>query len=250
MKLLTFNNAKTVKGEGYGYRTAIMYLAPSDASGVTNTCKFATRECRRLCLYESGHSLVFKSINEARVKRTKLMVEDAESFFKQLKREIKNHIANSKKHKLKPCVRLNGTSDIFDKHFISVIDTFHETQFYDYTKDYRRMQSFIRQKELRNGFPERYHLTYSHSEGRLTESLGILTQGYNVAVVFACKRKEELPLTWNGFKVLDGDISDLRFLDPHTDNNGKGFVIGLRGKGHATKAKAKQGAFINPNQNT
>jgi hypothetical protein len=27
-------------------------------------------------------------------------------------------------------------------------------------------------------------------------------------------------------------------------------VIGLRGKGHATKAKSKVGAFINPNQNT
>jgi len=250
MKLLTFNNAKTVKGNKAGWRTAIMYLAPSDASGVINTCKFATRECRRLCLYNSGHSLVFKSINAARVKRTVFLSEQRDKFLEQLKREIKNHIATSKKHRLKPCVRLNGTSDIFDKHFQSVIDTFHETQFYDYTKDYRRMESFMHQKRRRNGFPERYHLTFSHSEGRLDSSLSVLEQGYNVAVVFACKREEELPLTWKGYKVLDGDINDLRFLDPHLDNNERGFVIGLRSKGHATKAESKLGAFINPNQNT
>lgn len=239
MKLLTFNNAKTVKGEHYGYRTAIMYLAPSDASGVTNTCKWATRECRSLCLYNSGHSLVFKSVNKARIERTKFMHKNYPMFLEQLANEIENHLVYCKKHKVIPCVRLNGTSDIYDEGFEAIINNFPEIQFYDYSKDFNRVMRF-----LDEGMPDNYHLTYSHSEGRLEKSKAILQHGGNVAVVFAVKRKENLPLTWQGFKVADGDINDLRF------RNKSPYVIGLRSKGHATKAKAKQGAFINPNQNT
>jgi len=97
---------------------------------------------------------------------------------------------------------------------------------------------------LDEGMPDNYHLTYSHSEGRLEKSKAILQHGGNVAVVFAVKRKGTLPSTWQGYPIADGDINDLRFRNP------SGYVIGLRGKGHAMNAQAKLGAFINPNQNT
>jgi hypothetical protein len=167
------------------------------------------------------------------------MHDNPDMFLEQLCREIQNHLSYCKKHRLKPCVRLNGTSDIYDHGIEAVIKNFPEIQFYDYSKDHHRMQSF-----LHGDLPKNYHLTYSHSEGRGKYSIRFLLAGGNVAVVFACKRNEKLPLTWQGFEVVDGDINDLRFL------NGTPKVIGLRSKGHATKAKSKLGAFINPNQNT
>jgi hypothetical protein len=48
-----------------------------------------------------------------------------------------------------------------------------------------------------------------------------------------------LPSEWNGFKVIDGDISDLRFQDE------TGVVIGLRLKAsnNANRAKAIASGF-------
>ena len=52
MKILGIDtNAKTIKGQKKGYRTAITYLAPSDASGVINTCPSASKGCRAACLF-------------------------------------------------------------------------------------------------------------------------------------------------------------------------------------------------------
>ena len=45
-KLLNIdNNAKTVKGQKYGYLTAILYLAPSNESGF-NVCPQASNGCK------------------------------------------------------------------------------------------------------------------------------------------------------------------------------------------------------------
>jgi hypothetical protein len=41
--------------------------------------------------------------------------------------------------------------------------------------------------------------------------------------------KNDLPETWKGFKVIDGDKTDERFLDE------KGVVVGLKAKGDAKK---------------
>jgi len=46
-----------------------------------------------------------------------------------------------------------------------------------------------------------------------------------VAVVF----KNELPAMWNGYKVINGDESDLRYFDPSN------VVVGLKAKGDAKK---------------
>ena len=51
--------------------------------------------------------------------------------------------------------------------------------------------------------------------------------GLNVAVVFAVKRGRPLPETFWGRRVIDADLTDLRYLDP------AGVVCGLRAKGGA-----------------
>jgi hypothetical protein len=48
--------------------------------------------------------------------------------------------------------------------------------------------------------------------------------GGNVAVVF-----DKLPSTWKGYPVINGDESDLRFLDP------KNVIVGLKAKGKGKK---------------
>lgn len=112
MKILGIdNNAKTVKGRKKQFSTAIIYLAPSNASGVTNTCTSASRGCRAACLFTSGRGRM-NPIREARINKTKFLVNEEEKFLRQLWKETDNHIKLSNKKGLIPCERLNGTSDL------------------------------------------------------------------------------------------------------------------------------------------
>ena len=123
--------------------------------------------------------------------------------------------------------RLNLTSDIaWESVFFNedepntIFDKFPETKFYDYTKSFQRMKAFI------NGeLPSNYHLTFSCSETNEKIAKLVLEMGGNVAVVF----RNQLPKTWNGVEVVNGDESDLRFLDK------QGVVVGLIEKGLAKK---------------
>ena len=60
-------------------------------------------------------------------------------------------------------------------------------------------------------------------------ALAYLANGGNVAVVFAVKKAVDLPLEMWGINVINGDESDLRFLDPEN------VVVGLASKGDALK---------------
>jgi hypothetical protein len=55
-----------------------------------------------------------------------------------------------------------------------------------------------------------------------------MERGINVAMVYA----PSVPTDWN---VIDGDLSDLRFLDPPNS------IVGLKAKG---KAKKDQSGFV------
>ena len=86
------------------------------------------------------------------------------------------------------------------------------------------MAKFINQAR---DFPRNYHLTFSRSEHNDSLCDMVLQMGGNVAVVF----RNQLPKTWKGFEVVNGDENDLRFLDK------KGVVVGLIEKGLAKKDK-------------
>ena len=59
----------------------------------------------------------------------------------------------------------------------------------------------------------------------------VLNEGGNIAVVF----RKDLPDTFAGRKVVNGDLHDLRYLDP------KNVVVGLKAKG---KAKTDYSGFV------
>ena len=104
---------------------------------------------------------------------------------------------------------------MFEKQKFSFMQNFPNVQFYDYTKHFNRMIKY-----LRGELPANYHLTFSRYEANDFQTTQVLKAGGNVAVVF----RNKLPATYKGFKVIDGDLHDLRFLDK------KNVVVGLKEK--------------------
>ena len=217
-KLLNIDkNAKTVKGQKKGYRTAILYLAPSTQSGF-QVCPMASEGCKKACLYTAGHG-AFSNVQQGRINKTRWFMQDRQSFLTQLKKEISNHIKNCDKKGYIPCVRLNGTSDISWENY-DIIQAFPNVQFYDYTKIYKRALKYV------NGqYPSNYHITYSLNEDNKKEAFEILKLRGNISAVF----RKYLPKEYKGYKVINADDTDLRFTD---DNN---VIAGLVAKGQAKK---------------
>ena len=219
MKLLNIDaNAKTVKGQGRGYMTAILYLAPADESGY-EVCPMASKGCRKACLNKAGMG-AFSNVQAARIAKTKWYFEDRAAFMAQLVTEVRAFIRKAIKLGLIPVVRLNGTSDIPWERVpvegqANIMALFPSVQFYDYTK-----------RSNRRDLPANYHLTFSLAEDNDSRARVAASNGANIAVVF---RNDKFPSTFMGMPVVDGDADDLRFLD------GRGVVVGLKAKGPAKK---------------
>ena len=217
-KLLNSGNYKTSKGEKYGWKTYGLHLAPFNISG-KNVCSSASAGCSTACLNTAGRGIM-RSVQDARVKKTRRFFEDRNGFLQQLYKEIKSSVKSAAKKQIDSCFRLNLTSDLPWENM--VVKRFPDSQFYDYTKHLKRFVRFLEGK-----LPSNYHLTYSRDEttpDTLVKSL--CASGGNVAVVF---RGKKLPRRWLGIEVIDGDDSDLRFQD------GKGKIVGLLEKGLAKK---------------
>ena len=223
-KYLSFTNSKSNKSIAYGYLDFIMYLAPNTISGY-NMCSSASPECIKVCIFDAGYGR-FENVQKSRIGKTIEYIEDRPEFLERLNKDVIKCIKYSEKRKLKPCFRLDGTSDAFiARHFLK---EFPDIQWYDYTKVYSRLK---KSKAYKN-----YHLTFSFSGRNKRECLKALNSGFNVAVSF----KNELPASLWGYPTLDGDKHDLRFLDPI------GHVIGLTPKGIAAKkiANSTSNAFF------
>lgn len=214
--LLTRGNPKTEKSVKKGYLTAILHLSPADMVAKKTLCPFASAGCKAACLNTAGRGALHMMkgdahpVQDARALRTIWWEKHRQSFLVQLQREIRNFVKYAKSKDLTPCIRLNGTSDIlWERH--GIIQKFPNVQFYDYTKIPNR-----------KNLPKNYHLTFSAVEDNDNSSALTLAGGQNVAAVF-----HKLPNQWLGYNVIDGDETDLRFLDP------KGVVVGLKSKGDA-----------------
>ena len=223
-KLLNIDkNAKTIKGQKFGYMTAILYLAPSNQSGF-NVCPQASKGCKKACLYSAGHG-AYDSVKQGRINKTLWYIQERKTFLDKLRKEINAFIKKAKSKNLIPCIRLNGTSDISWEN-TGLIDEFKSIQWYDYTKVYKRALKFV------NGtLPKNYHITYSLNEDNKKQAFDILKKGGNISVVF----RKSLPTQFNGYKVVNADTNDLRFLDPI------GSIAGLVAKG---KAKNDFSGFV------
>ena len=254
-QLLSINSDyKTSKGTKKGYLTGILYLAPHKTSGV-NFCASASEGCKLACLYSAGRG-AFNSVQKARINKSKYFINDRINFMLDLIESIIRLQIKAKNKNLIPVIRLNGTSDIMWENIkiktsdlmtrkyivnnanylnifnntnkitldmltsdsFNIMSLFNNCTFYDYTK--HSIEWRKNALKLNN-----YHLTFSRCEDNEKKALTYLVNGYNSAFVF----KNKIPSKYKGFKVFNGDETDLRFLDP------KNVIIGLLAKGDAKK---------------
>lgn len=226
MRLLTITNAKTSKGETKGYLTGILYLAPASLSG-KNLCPYSTPGCRKACLNPAGRG-AFNSVQQARLNKTKWLLKDRKSFVSQLFHDIAALVRKAKREGLIPCVRLNGTSDLrWELIAPELFEAFSDVQFYDYTKY---------PANKRNKLPANYHLTFSASEQTNPNEMNEYLQRGNVAVVLESLAMKQAMLKDRKLQAIDGDETDLRFLDPSHN-----YLVLLTAKG---KAKKDSSGFV------
>jgi hypothetical protein len=235
-RLLSVDSAKAEKAIKYGYLNGIHYMAPYDTAGAGNLCPSATEGCKALCLgkYSGQASMVAdlehgtNSVRESRIAKARMFMYDRETYLRHLERQIVKLVAKAKRNSLVPCVRLNGSTDIafermrYGPDRLTLLERFPEVRFVDYTKIASRLDNA----------PRNLSLTFSRAENNDAECLAALARGHNVAVVFG----NGLPTTWNGYPVINGDLHDLRQLDP------KGCVVGLSPKG--SRAKGDASGFV------
>lgn len=212
-------NSKTIKND---LETFILYMAPSNQVEGLNLCPFASEGCKKACLYSAGRGR-FSNVQASRMNKSKFWGYDRENFYFQLANELLKIHDKAMNKGIKIAIRLNGTSDIDHLDLmqrysgIDFLDHFYNNlYFYDYTKNFNTIRKYKGTK---------YKLTFSLSETNLPDAGNVLLSGGNLAVVF----RNELPETWNGYKVINGDETDLRYFDPEN------VVIGLKAKGLAKK---------------
>lgn len=229
-------NPKTIKGQKLGYITAVLYLAPSNISGFQVCSMAKMANCENACLYKAGRG-AFNATQKARINKTHYFFADKIGFMRHMAINIHRLIIKGAKLNLIPLVRPNGTSDIKWENVPVTIDDktakiigkkagiyanifalFPEIQFYDYTK--------IPSRD--NNIPN-YDLTYSYSgaPGYIKYVNQAINKGMRIAAVF--RSEKIIPAEFMGIKVVPGDNSDIRHLDP------KNSIVALYAKGPGKK---------------
>jgi len=274
LKLLSvLNDPKTLKSflDDKGYLTAILYLAPSDSSG-HEVCPKKSPECNAGCLNFAGNPAYLKAKLAARARKTRWLFGDKltsdemkniptdpkiidrfygkgrpgpegkrgrilnpmrpEDFIERLQIEMEFLKKVAAKYNLKLSVRLNGTSDLdFHKKLESWKSANPDVKFYDYTAVFKWAMQSLED-------PSKPHMTFSRKETLQNniECEKYLKAGGNISAIF-----DELPEYYRGYKVIDADRTDLRFLDdtdrPIDPDTGKpvGVIAGLKMKGFRLK---------------
>jgi hypothetical protein len=199
-------NGKYAKSET---PTLGLALAPASSSGV-NVCPKSTPECREHCVSKAGKGRFARTTN-VRIVRTTFLAEEPEAFLRLLVSEIDQAVAYYERINL----RLNTFSDLpwetiapwlFERWGDAVT-------FYDYTKVWTRTP------------PPNYRLTLSASERTSRRAIArAVDDGQAVAVVVRVRKKDPMPVAFDGREMIDGDKTDDRTQD-------RGVVVGLRPKG-------------------
>jgi hypothetical protein len=221
-------NAKTIKGQKLGFRTAILYMAPANMSG-ENLCPLAfVAQCDSACLFTAGRGAM-SSVVMSRLRKALYWQQYRDEALAMIKGEIASFHARSLREGWTLLVRLNGTTDIrWELH--GVPQAFPMVQFYDYTK-----------LPNRKSVPANYDLTYSYSgvKAYAPHVQRAIANGMRLAVVFRTRATVERMLangeSFAGLPVVDGDDTDIRHLDP------MGSAVALYAKG---KAKHDTTGFV------
>lgn len=189
----------------------------------TDLCRFS-RTCLADCLNTSGHGK-FYNTQFWRAIKTAFYLHSPKTFRLHLLHEIGLFYKRETKKGFKTAFRFNGTSDLND----TIVTRWLENHYpnisqYDYTKDIEKFKSMP------------YNLTYSIQDRESFEDWLKVDHAGNCALVTSQGINDPVlsaPI-FDGFKFIDGNKTDLRFLD---DQNK--MIVVLKGKGKAAKSKSK-----------
>ena len=221
-------NAKTVKGNKKGFKTAILYMAPANMSGV-NLCPVAfIAECDSACLFTAGRGAM-TSVAMSRLRKALFFQQFQQEALAMIMRELIAFRAKSEREGWTLLVRLNGTTDIRWENY-GIIQSFPDIQFYDYTKIANR-----------RNIPANYDLTFSYSGVAAYQPFVrmAVSKGQRIAVVFRNRETVDAMIangeTFMGLPLVDGDDTDIRHIEP------QGVVVALYAKG---KGKLDTTGFV------
>lgn len=222
MRLLSSSsaNTKTRKSERPDYRIVSLALShAATAPGFPSNCPKSTKSCENSCVGGVGLASVWKSISEARQKKTAFLRQDRSGFLKQLYEELAREQERADEEGATLCARLNCYSDLpwFMPSFGSIPDKFPRMVLWDYSK----VKSYCFDA------PRNYIFTFSRTELNEDDCIEVIEHGTNVAVVFGepgagftgpRAYSQRIPRTYrfaDGKQRLtyDADSTDLRFLD-------------------------------------
>ena len=232
-KTLLSNGATNSKTAKNNIKTFILYIAPHTMNNKgVNLCPKASKGCTIACLYSAGRGK-FSNVQNARINKANYYINDKMKFVNQLASEIRKKIKTARKKGEKIAFRLNGTSDLdfvylLKKYANLDIESLKDVaKFYDYTKILGKAIKYLKHPN--------YTVTFSRAEDNEKDTLKALKTGCNVAAVF----NGSLPKKYKGYKVINGDKTDLEML---SYNN---VILGLTAKGEAKKDTS--GFVINTN---
>jgi hypothetical protein len=221
-KSLLSTSLKTEKCLSVAVLARVLYFTP----GVF--CSHATQGCLATCLGHSSGRMQMPTHAVARDRRTALYLEAPQLFLQMLTLELTLLEREARRQGLQAAARLNGSSDLaWEDLHPEIFQRFPNIHFFDYTKNPARMNRFLQ----RSNWPANYHLTFSAQSNNHEQVRRVLEQAGTVAVVFW----PEVPESYWGRPVLDGDAHDARFLDP------AGSIVGLKAKG---SAKSDHSGFV------
>lgn len=198
-----------------------IFLAPAGVSGF-QLCNWRSHDCETLCLNCAGQGQRH-TVQDARIRKTLRLMEEPYVWMRNLLEEMEKATKNAAGQV--NILRMNGTSDVpWESIAPFVFTRFASWEFYDYTKSLARAQV------------QPYDLTFSFSGHNWDSCVQLLdSKKARVAVVF-----DEVPRTYKGYKVINGDADDMRFKDA------RGVIVGLTYKdvGVALRAFAETTPFI------
>lgn len=221
--------AKRRRIYGQKFQQRVKRQLPTLPTGFT-LCAGSNQLCRESCLVFAGQNAAALYNSYRKAAQTLALLNEPEAFLRVLVAAIDKHRKRAPRENYVPYVRMNVLSDIpWELVCPWIFDMFDDLQFYDYTKLAGR------------DVPDNYDITFSFSG--TNEKLAkreIDENGRRVAVVFLAHRKRKgqwqawkragrgkeipLPRDFWGLPVVDGDVSDVRPLDPEPS------IVGLRWK--------------------
>lgn len=203
------SSTKVELGQGFGYFTSVLYLAPARLSGY-EVCGGRSVECTRGCLsHQSGH-LAFHQAGS--IFKTWWFFSDKEDFQAAAIGELHNQMSKAKRKGFKFAIRMNGTSDIPFKKVYQWAQE-NNVQCYEYTKLKSVIVRHLDHTDI-------VHRTFSIDE---TQASFVFAKTYcelggNASIVIPSARKAKAEaiaaLQDLDLPIVDGDEHDLRFRDP------------------------------------